>query len=56
MVVVLEEEKKKIKREDRGVLAFSAVLQLHRRGFKGASAFCPAVIKKKKKSKPMSMP
>lgn len=55
MVVVLEEEKKK-KRERVGVLAFSAVLQPHRGRFKGVSAFCPAVVKKKKKSKPMSVP
>lgn len=34
---------KKIKR---GVHAFSAVLQLHRRRFKGASVFCLAVVKK----------
>lgn len=39
-----EKNKKRI-----GVHAFSAVLQLHRRRFKGASVFCLAVVKKKKK-------
>lgn len=48
MVVVLEE--KKIKREREGVLAFSAVLHQHRGTFKGVSAFCPAVVKKKNQS------
>lgn len=42
-------KKKKIKKERVGVLAFSAVLQPHRGRFKGVSAFCPAVVKKKKK-------
>lgn len=40
-----EKNKKRI-----GVHAFSAVLQLHRRRFKGASVFCLAVVKKKKKN------
>lgn len=39
-----------------GVLAFSAVLQQHRGKVKGVSAICPAVVKKEKKSKPMSVP
>lgn len=49
-------KKEKEKKERVGVLAFSAVLQPHRGRFKGVSAFCPAVVKKKKKSKPMSVP
>lgn len=44
MVVVVLEEGKKIKKRI-GVHAFSAVLQLHGRRFKGASVFCLAVVK-----------